>query len=88
MTNKIYYIDFEPQVLDKSFWKGNNYEEMPLVMERVNEWIRKNYNNEILNIETLMIPTTSYDKNVGNIKRVSMNGGYVYLLQVVRVWYK
>lgn len=88
MTNKIYYIDFEPQVLDKSFWKGNNYEALPLVMDRVNEWVRKNYNYEIINVETLLIPKSSYEKNTGDVKKVNMASGQVYLLQVVRVWCK
>ena len=88
MTNEINYIDFEPEVINKSFWSGNDYEPTKVVLERANEWIRKNYNSKIINVETLLVPTMSYTKKKANTKRMNMSGGYVYMIEVVRVWYQ
>jgi hypothetical protein len=88
MTNEINYIDFEPKVATKSFWKGNNYESTKVVMERVNEWVRKNYNSKIINVETLIVPVSGDNKKEHNAKRLNMQGGYVYMIEVVRVWYQ
>ena len=88
MTNEIHFIDFEPQVIKKSFWSGNDYESTEVVLDRVNEWIRKNYNFKIINVETLLVPTMSYTKKKANTKKMNMSGGYVYMIEVVRVWYQ
>ena len=88
MTNEINYIDFEPKIAAKSFWKGNNYESTKVVMERVNEWVRKNYNSKIINVETLLVPDSGRKKKEQNVKRLNMQGGYVYMIEVVRVWYQ
>ncbi len=88
MINKILYKDFEPKVLDKSFWGGSSYEPMETVMERVNEWIRKNYNNEIINVETVQLPANPSQRPNSSTSKLNSGGGYIYLLQVVRVWYK
>jgi len=88
MINEINYIDFEPEVVSKSFWKGNNYETTDVVMERVNDWVRKNYNTKIINVETLLLPTMTYNKQKQTTRKINMQGGYVYMIEVVRVWYK
>ncbi|WP_438961258.1 hypothetical protein [Nonlabens sp.] len=88
MINEINYIDFEPEVITKSFWKGNEYESTKEVLERVNEWIRKNYNSKIINVETMLMPNMRYNKKNSNTKTINMSGGYVYMIEVVRVWYK
>lgn len=88
MINEINYIDFEPEVTTKSFWMGNEYEPTTVVLERVNEWIRKNYNFKIINVETMLVPTMRYNKKKSNTKRMNMGGGYVYMIEVVRVWYQ
>ncbi|MGJ8684875.1 MAG: hypothetical protein ACSHWW_09630 [Nonlabens sp.] len=88
MTNEINYKDFEPQVLEKKFWSGSSYESTQMVLERVNEWIRKNYNMKIINVETLLVPTMNYTKKKTNAKKLNMGGGYVYMIEVVRVWYQ
>jgi hypothetical protein len=69
MINKLYFKDFEPQVVDKSFWKGSNYEPMSTVIERVNDGIRKNHNNDIINLETLMVTHLYYVKEDINVKK-------------------
>jgi hypothetical protein len=69
MINKLYFKDFEPQVVDKSFWKGSNYEPMSTLIERVNDGIRKNHNNDIINLETLMVTHLYYVKEDINVKK-------------------
>jgi hypothetical protein len=88
MTNKINYIDFEPKVIDKNFWGTKTYENLTAVMERVNEWVRRNYNHEIINVETIVLYKNSTGDNNTNASRLNMHGGYVYLIHMVRVWYK
>ncbi|WP_405369067.1 hypothetical protein [Nonlabens sp. Asnod2-A12] len=88
MTNEIHFIDFEPQVLEKKFWTGRVYENQNQVMVRLNEWTRKNYNNEIINIETVVVPKHPHVKNDKKQNRLNMHGGHVYMIQVLRVWYK
>jgi hypothetical protein len=88
MINKIQYFDFEPKVIDKSFWGVKTYESQPVVMERVNEWVRRNYNHEIINVETIVLHKSSTgDKNI-NASRLNMHSGIVHLIQLIRVWYK
>lgn len=88
MINELHYIDFEPQIVSKSFWKGNDYESTAIVMERVNEWVRRNYNSKIINVETLLVPITPFAKKEKNAKKLSMQSGYVYMIEVIRVWYQ
>lgn len=88
MTNELFFIDFEPKVVGKSFWSGKEYEPTSALLERVNEWVRKNYNRRIINVETLMVPTTAYDKEPKGVKKINMHAGVVYMVQVVRVWYQ
>jgi hypothetical protein len=59
MTHEINYTDFEPKMVEKSFWGVKTYESTELVMEQVNEWTRKNYNREIINVETLVLPNSN-----------------------------
>lgn len=88
MTNKINYIDFEPEVISKSMWKGSKYELTTVVLERANEWIRKNYNLKIMNVETLVVPRMSHSKKKGENVRMNLGGGIVYMIEVIRVWYQ
>jgi hypothetical protein len=88
MLDRIQYIDFKPEVIDKSFWKGNNYEHLDRVMERVNDWIRKNHNNEIINVETIQLVDNKLQKKNDPSSRINAGGSYIYMLQVIRVWYK
>ncbi|GAK94288.1 hypothetical protein JCM19298_1416 [Nonlabens ulvanivorans] len=89
MTNKINYIDFEPQVINKNFWGGSKtYENNEVVMERVNEWVRKNYNREIINMETLILPKSANTTYSANASKLNMQGGIVYMIQTIRIWYK
>lgn len=88
MTNEIYYIDFEPQVIDKNFWGTVTYENNDVVMQRVNDWVRKNYNREIINVETMILPkSTNPSKNL-NVSKLNMHSGIVHMIQTIRVWYK
>lgn len=83
----IQYKDFAPQVTEKQFWKGNQYENMDKVIERVNEWMRKNYQNNIINIETISL---SISRNLvidQSMHKLHTGGGIVHMLQIVRVWY-
>jgi hypothetical protein len=88
MTHDIHYIDFEPKVVKKNFWGAKTYESIELVMEQVNEWAGKNYNCEIINVETLVLPHANAAPKEGNTNRLQLHGGYVYLIQTIRVWYK
>ena len=88
MTNEINYIDFEPQILEKKFWSGNNYESTKVVVERANEWVRENYNFKIINVETLIIPIHPNKKRKRDDHKISSHAGYVYMIEVVRVWYQ
>lgn len=87
MINEIKYIDFTPEVIEKSIWKGSKYEPLEEVMQRVNEWIRKNYNVKIINVETIAIPKSHRQESKDAVSKVNMSGGFVYILQIVRVWY-
>ncbi|WP_405377655.1 hypothetical protein [Nonlabens sp. Asnod3-A02] len=88
MTNEIHFIDFEPQVLEKSFWGTKTYESTEIVMQRVNEWVRKNYNREIINVETLIAPKTPNSTKSSNANKLNMQAGIVYMIETIRVWYK
>lgn len=88
MINELFYIDFEPAAVEKSFWKGATYEPTEAVMVRVNEWIRKNYSRDIINVETIVITRNSYDKGNTNITKLQTGGGFIYMIQAIRVWYK
>ncbi|OUS16512.1 hypothetical protein A9Q93_05715 [Nonlabens dokdonensis] len=88
MTNEINYIDFEPQILEKNFWGNKTYETTSMVMERVNEWVRKNYNREIINVETIIVPKSSSSLKNTNTSKLNMQGGIVYMIETIRVWYK
>ncbi len=90
MTTSIHFIDFEPKPLESSFWKGAKYESMEVTLKRVNEWIRKNYNRTIINVETVILPNI-YKKDVATTVEVQSyytNGHVVHSFQVIRVWYK
>jgi hypothetical protein len=88
MAHEINHTDFEPKMVKKSFWGVKTYESTELVMEQVNEWTRKNYNREIINVETLVFPNSTDNLKKGNTSRLHLQGGYVYLIQIIRVWYK
>ena len=88
MTNEINYIDFEPKLLNKNFWGTKTFESSITVMERVNEWTRKNYNREIINVETIVLHKSTYGEENSNTSKLNMHGGYVYLIHKIRVWYK
>lgn len=88
MTNEINFIDFEPKVLDKNFWGTKTYETTEIVMQRVNEWVRKNYNRDIINIETIVVPKSSYTSKRSNTNKLNMQGGIVYMIETIRIWYK
>lgn len=88
MDNKIQYIDFKPRVSEKSFWKGNQYEHLDSVMDRVNDWISKNYNSQIINIETVQLVDNHRQKSDSPSSRINAGGGYINMLQIIRVWYK
>jgi hypothetical protein len=88
MTNEIYYLDFEPQVIDKNFWGTVTFENNDVVMQRVNDWVRKNYNREIINVETMILPkSTNSSKNL-NVSKINMHSGIVHMIQTIRIWYK
>ncbi|PPK93322.1 hypothetical protein LY01_02607 [Nonlabens xylanidelens] len=88
MTNEIHFIDFEPQVTGTTFWQGKTYESKELVLERANQWIRKNYNNKIVNVETILLPVSNKTGKKNTTSKINMHAGHVYLIQVMRVWYQ
>lgn len=88
MTNKINYIDFEPKMLEKSFWGTKTYETTEIVMERVNDWVRDNYNHEIINVETVIIPNSTYQSKNSNVNKLNMHSGIVHMIETIRIWYK
>lgn len=87
MTNEINYIDFEPQILEKNFWGTKTYETTEIVLERANEWVRKNYNRKIINVETIIVPKSSTSLKNTNTSKLNMQGGIVYMIETIRVWY-
>lgn len=88
MTNKIEFIDFHPDVLEKSFWGNKKYESIESLMKRVNEWVRKNYNREIINIETVQTVTAGSQSRSSSSSRIVTGGGSFDMVQFVRLWYK
>jgi hypothetical protein len=88
MTNEIYYLDFEPQVIDKNFWGTVTFENNDVVMQRVNDWVRKNYNREIINVETMVLPKSTTPTNNINVSKLNMHSGIVHMIQTIRIWYK
>ncbi|WP_148311396.1 hypothetical protein [Nonlabens marinus] len=90
MTTTINYIDFIPEATDRSFWGVKSYENLDATLERANEWIRRNYSREIVNVETVVLPNI-YAKGTANSKEVSQyyTGGHsIQNFQIIRVWYK
>jgi hypothetical protein len=70
MAHEINHTDFEPKMVKKSFWGVKTYESTELVMEQVNEWTKKNYNREIINMETLVLPHSNDTLKKGNTRRL------------------
>ncbi|AZQ44647.1 hypothetical protein [Nonlabens ponticola] len=90
MINEINYIDFEPKALEKSFWGSTTYENLEAVLSRANEWVRKNYNKEIVNVETVVLPNIYKNKQAftdGTIQYYT-GGHTVSNFQIIRIWYK
>jgi len=87
MINELNYIDFIPETLTKSVWKGNTYESIDQVMNRVNEWIRSNYNRNIVNVETVVMPLNRKPNFKSPVSAINHSGGFVYNMQIIRVWY-
>ncbi len=90
MTTTINYIDFTPEATDRNFWGVRTFENLDATLERANEWIRRNYSKEIVNVETVVLPNI-YAKGAANSKEVSQyyTGGHsIQNFQIIRVWYK
>ena len=90
MTTTINYIDFEPKPLEKSFWGISSYENLDAVLKRANEWVRRNYSHEIVNIETVVLPNIYKNKKAfteGTIQYYT-GGHTVQNFQIIRIWYK
>ena len=90
MTTTINYIDFEPKVLEKNFWKGTIYENIDATLIRANEWIRRNYSAEIVNVETVVLPNI-YKKETATTHQTTQfitGGSTVNNFQIIRIWYK
>ena len=90
MTTTINYIDFVPEALDRSFWGTFTYESLDEVLKRANEWIRRNYSTEILNVETVVLPNI-YKKDEAETKTMiqyNTGGHLVKSFQIIRIWYK
>ena len=90
MTTTINYIDFEPKPLEKSFWGTHTYEKLDEVLKRANEWIRRNYSTEIVNVETVVLPNI-YRKDTAQTNQVAQfitGGSTVNNFQIIRIWYK
>ncbi len=87
MSNRIKFKDFVPKVVESSFWKGKSYESIDKVMEEVNEWLRRNYNIELINIETINSFVGYRQKHNQSASRLYASG-HVDSLQIIRVWYK
>jgi hypothetical protein len=90
MTTTIKYIDFVPELLDKSFWGTSTYESIDQVLKRANEWTRRNYSHEIVNVETVVLPNIYKGKNVNskNVIQYHTGGHLVQNFQIIRIWYK
>lgn len=90
MTNTIKHIDFAPQLIDKSMWGGSTYEQLDTVLARANEWVRKNYNYTIVNVETVVLPNIYKGKEAFTTGTIQYyTGGHtVQNFQIIRIWYK
>jgi hypothetical protein len=90
MTNSIHFIDFVPQITETKFFGGDKYESIDKCLERANEWIRKNYNREVINVETVVLPEIYHKKAADTkvVKTVTTGGSIVRTFQVIRIWYK
>ncbi|MGB3591893.1 MAG: hypothetical protein WBA16_09455 [Nonlabens sp.] len=88
MTTELHYIDFTPVEINKSFWKGAKYESTEQVLPRVNDWIKKNYNRKIINVETVMAQKSSRGQRVDDVTSINMHAGIMYTIPVIRVWYQ
>jgi len=90
MTTTMKYIDFTQKALEKNFWGTYTYDNLDAVLERANEWIRKNYNCEIINVETVVLPNI-YKKGIATTNQLSQfitGGSTVINFQIIRIWYK
>lgn len=90
MNHEINYVDFEPQQLERSFWGIHSYENLTDVLKRANEWIRRNYSHEIVNVETVVLPNI-YVKGKAQTSKIAQyytGGQSVQNFQIIRIWYK
>ncbi|WP_194850559.1 hypothetical protein [Nonlabens antarcticus] len=90
MTTTINYIDFEPQVLEKSFWGIHSYENIRATLDRANEWMHRNYSKEIINVETVVLPNI-YKKSEAITDQTTQfytGGQSVQNFQIIRIWFK
>ncbi len=90
MNTPIKYIDFIPQLKDKSFWGGSTYESIDEVLERANQWTSKHYNKTVINIETVML-TNIYQKDeatTNEVYQLHMVAETLQYFQVIRIWYR
>ncbi|WP_338350051.1 hypothetical protein [Nonlabens tegetincola] len=83
------FIDFAPKTVSKTFWKGTTYETLDDVMPRVEEWLRKNYSFEIINVETIVQQfPRGKELNSKASYHLNLHSGITISMQIIRVWYK
>jgi len=83
----IAFIDFVPQKIRKNFLISH-YENFSRSAEKMNEWLQRNSNYEIINIETVVLPNIhneegSEDTNLHTSGEMSSDW-----YQFIRVWYR
>ncbi len=90
MSTSIKYIDFAPARQKQGFWGTFDYDTLDTVLERANEWKRRNYSYEIITMETVVLPNIFKrdEARTNYVAQFITGGSTVNNFQIIRIWYK
>lgn len=86
--NMIQFKDFVPEI-KKRLFLSNDIEDLSVALERMNDWLRKNEQYQIINIETVVLPNMHSRNEEGSIDpELSFAEYNPVWYQFFRVWYR
>ena len=84
----IQFKDFVPEI-KKRLIRANDIEDLSVSLERMNDWIRKNEQYQIINIETVVLPNMHSRNEEGSTDaELSFAEFSPVWYQFFRVWYR
>lgn len=84
---KINFQDFVPAVVRSGFFSGTDYEPLPHVVRRANQWVEQT-GARVLNIETVLLPNLQSDQDTSQSGIRTSGDVSSHWHQVVRVWHE